>query len=813
MLRNYLAAALRNLVRNRLYAAINIIGLAVGFGAALLIALFVRDELTYDRWIPGHENIYRITGYTTFGDAKQPQDAMPREVADALERETPEAGTFAQLSFAEPYSVRRGDVESVEMIRFTDSKFFELFTLPLIAGDLRTALTEPNGIVLTRSFARKYFGHEAPIGEMLEVDRKVSLQVTAVLEDLPSNTHLNLGILLPIKSMDAIIPDLYRRDLMYAYVRLGPDASVAQLQASLTAFNERHRELTTARFPYWLDTVTAISDIHLHPDNLASMKPAGRVSTIISATGIAVLLTCIAVINFLNLTTARTMRRAVEVGVRKASGAVRKHFIAQFMGESVFFAALGMTAAVAVASSVLPLFNAYLQRTIALNLVHDFLLTASLILAVLTAGVVAGAFPALFLSKIPAAAALRRRAQTGTTRASVRQFLVSAQFAVLIVLALVATIIIRQAHYTSTEALRLRTDQMLQVSGGAHGSGCAPAFVTRVRALPGVEGAACMMGLVLGGPTLIMEVNAPNGRSARSQYMVLEAGAFELYGLTPAAGRFFSPLYSADAAPLDDKVDLARNVVINEALARALGYNNPQEAVGKIIRFSPTIARSANERRPNAETEVVGVVPDFGASRNLREAAPPRVFFIEPDTLQISGTLHIKLRGQQIPETLAGIDTLWKSAGRAQPIQRTFLNQEVQQRYGEYTRLGETMALFAAIAVFISCLGLFGLAAFAAEQRTKEIGVRKSMGASGADIVRLMLWDFSKPVLWASVVAWPVAYLIMRRWLENFAARIEIEMWMFPLATALALAIALLTVIGHALLVARAEPVKALRYE
>ncbi|MGE3476710.1 MAG: ABC transporter permease [Rhodospirillaceae bacterium] len=813
MLRNYIAAALRNLARNRLYAAINIIGLAMGFAAALLIALFVRDELTYDQWIPGHEEIYRVSGHTALGEAKQPQDVIPREIASALANEIPEIAALGQISFTEHYSLRKGETEAIEEIHFADSKFFALFQLPVIAGDLRTALTAPDSIVLTRRFARKYFGNDTPIGETLEVNRNVPLRVTAVLEDLPSNTHLDVDVIIPVEAMDAIVSETYRRDMMYAYVRLSPGVSTARLLAALPGFNERHPEFTKTRFPYWLDSVTPVADIHLRADNLASMKPAGSAATIGSALAIAVLILAIASINFVNLTTARATRRAVEVGVRKVSGAMRRQFIAQFIGESIFYAALGMAAAVTLTAFALPSFNGFLQRTITLDLAGDPLLALILTMIVLGAGAAAGAYPAFVLSRFSPAAVLKGGPQARTGRSGGRQALVAAQFAVLIALALVSTAVTRQARYTSTEALRLDTDQILVVHEGPHGSACAPAFAAQVRTLQGVRGAACMGGPVLGGPSLLMDVTAPSGASVKSQYMVIEPGAFELYGLSPVAGRFFSTAFGTDVAPLDGKIDLAQNAIINEALARGLGYSNPQDALGKIIRFTPTIARSAAEKRPNAVTEIVGVVPDFGASRNLKESAPPRVFFNELDTLQTSGALHVKLTGRQIPETLVAIDGLWKKLGPPQPIERFFLERSIEERYGQYTRLGKTVAAFAGIAVFISCLGLFGLAAFAAEQRTKEIGVRKSMGASGADIVRMMLWDFSKPVLWGSLIAWPVGYLIMQRWLENFAARIDVGLWMFPLASILALSIALLTVIGHAFLVARAEPVKALRYE
>ncbi len=815
MFRNYFITALRNLVRNKLYTTINIIGLAVGFAAALLIALFVRDEFTYDRWIPGHERIYRVSSSGDQVGIKRPVAIAPLGAEEFLKHEFSETEALTHISPLDRVSLRKGDIESLEYINWADANLFDVLPLPVIAGNLRTALETPDAIILTRSLARKYFGTDMPVGETIEVDRKYVMRVTAVLEDLPSDTHLSLGLIAPMYATNSPMDRTNVREAMYTYVRLPSEAAAARLQQTFPAFNARHPEITVGgRRPYALDAVVPIADIHLLPSIDDEMTPAGSITTAYSAIAIAILIVMVASINFINLTTARAARRAIEVGVRKVSGAMRRQLMAQFIGESIFYAVIGVACAIVSAALVLPAFNGFMQRTIALDFGRDPILLVAIVTIVALVGSAAGAYPALVLSRFSPATVLKGgpRARRGGSKG--RQMLVGAQLAVLIVLALLAAGITRQVNYTSRAALRLDTDQMLMLPAAqlTQTDGCMPALLAEMRQLPGVQGATCISGPLLGAPGLFMEVEGPDGTRAKAQYLVVDFGALELYGLKPVAGRFFTSGYGGDAPPLDGKIDLGATVVINESMARGLGFLNPQEAIGKTIRYTPTIARTGAESRPDAIQEVIGVVPDFGASRDLRYSAAPRVFFIEPDSL-LWGSMHLKLKGSQIPETLAEIDAVWKKMGPPRPIQHTFLDQTIDDMYREFKRAGETVAVFAAVAVFISCLGLFGLAAFAAEQRTKEIGVRKAMGASRTEILRLILWDFSKPVLWGSVIAWRIGYFLMRHWLENFADRLDIGLWMFPLATGAALLVAMATVIGHALLVARAQPVTALRYE
>jgi putative ABC transport system permease protein len=827
MFRNYLAAALRNLVRNRLYAAINVIGLAVGLTAALLIMLFVRDEFSYDKWLPAYERTYKVSSTMAMPNLTIHNDRAPYIAAALLKQDYGQIEAIVRFA-PFPASLRHNDAEFQETLTWADPNLFDVLQLPAEAGDLAAALQQPDGIVLTRALARKYFGRDNPIGETIEINRKVVMHVTAVLEDLPSNTHLALTAIAsgrnaasPLMQLDsrAMAPTTGIIPAVFTYLRLAPGVSAEQLRQVLPDFFKRHPRFTTADAVYTLQ-LSPIAAVHLQPANITGvMKPSGNIATVYSALLIAVLIVAVAAINFVNLTTARAVRRAVEVGVRKVSGAVRRQLIAQFICESVFYALLGMIVAIAGAQLLLPTFNGFLQRTIVFDYGRDPALMGTMIAIVMTVGALGGTYPAFVLSRFSPAAVLKGAVPGLLKGGSGRQFLVGLQFAVLIVLALVSTLIYRQAHYAMNDALRFDKDQVLlvNINGGplAPTVSCDTAFATQVRALPGVREAACSSASILNqgtGDSPSTDVVGPSGVTVNSKELIVDFGFFELHGLKPLAGRFFSRDFGADAMTGGN---IAAAVVINESLSRAMGFEDPQSAIGETVRWRPLLpigrlfGASGAAAPTQGASQIIGVVPDFEQG-SVREGLSPGIYWINPVGYSL---FNIKLAGDEVPETLAAIDRIWKQVGPSQPINRRFLDQQVQAMYRDVTQLTQTTGAFVAVAVFIACLGLFGLAAFAAESRTKEIGVRKALGASTGDILGLLLWEFSRPVLWASAISWPVAYVIMRRWLGGFADRVDIGVWTFPVATILALVIAVLTVAGHALLVARAQPVKALRYE
>lgn len=825
MFRNYLAAALRNLVRNRLYAAINIAGLSVGFAAALLIALFVRDEFSYDRFFPNYQQIYLLGSETRLpGRANETPDATAAELAPLLKADFPSVAAIARVGL-DDVIIRAGTIENRESIIWADPTILDIFGFKVAAGGLENALEDSNSIVVTREMARKYFGRDDPVGETLEfgmitVDggretKKVDFfKVVAVIEDLPSNSNLNIHIIANARNTNSFIAqidnnpptaDRWRPD-SFTYLKLASSEVATQVQYGLTDFMKRHKPSVASpgNSLYVKLILRPIASMHLTPGVPGIVwKARGDTSAIYAMTVIGLLIVLAATINFVNLMTARAIRRATEVGVRKASGAARSHLITQFIGETTMYVVIGMACSFVLAAALLPRLNAFLDRQIALGLLIDIRSASYLAAFVIVVGFLAGGYPASVLASLRPAAVLRGIIGHGTS-SRLRHSLVVIQFAVLIGLVIPTVVVYRQTQYALAEAQRLDADQVVFITGPAP---CVGAFKDGLSTIPGVQRVACSAGISFGpngrgtgAPTRRGPAKDANGAYITISQLSVSDGFLEFFGLKPTAGRLFSENRAADLMPADQNAAVQGAVVLNETAVRLLGYASPQDAIGR--------STSLNQQT-GASAEIIGVVPDFGFDA-VHNVVPPTAYFMGRDPLP---GLWVRIGGANAPETLAAIDGLWKQVGPTRPISRSFLDQRIATFYEDITRQGALFAVFAFAAVVIAALGLLGLALFTAEQRTKEIGIRKTMGARKTEIVRLLLWQFTKPVLWANLIAWPAAYFIMKRWLEGFAYHIDLSPWMFVAASALALAIALLTVIGHALIVARAQPVTALRYE
>jgi len=834
MLGNYFAAALRNLLRNRIHAAINLFGLSVGFAAALLIALFVHDEYTYDRFFAGYRDVYLLTETKDVIDRRllnERWDFSIPDLAAKLILQFPQIATVARIMPAEnPPHIRHGQVEADETgFLWLDPSFFQIMPLKSLAGDPQTALDTPDSVVLTRTAARKYFGRDKPLGELLEVNpamgsdaAKVStafntphpMRVTAIIEDLPSNSYLKgevFGSSLAAYSKFALY-DLtadqgpFRLDA-YTFIRLRPGTPVQQMRQELSAFATHNSDTSTVYPPGFTVGLhlTPIGELHLSPPGVRPMSPRGDGTLLAALVAIAVLIITSASFNFVALMTARAAQRATETGVRKAAGALRSQLIIQFLGEAVIYVALAMVLAAALTEVLLPQVNSVLKQKIAFNYLGDPALLGALLVATIGLGLMAGAYPAFVLSAFRPAAVLKGTLVQGATGRSVRRALVALQFAMLIGLGITAATIWRQTLFSLNNQLRVDGSSVLLIDDACAPSG--KAFRERLATLPGVARAACANDEAIFNGGMIVSAQI-QGRDATPMLSgVVDYGALELYGLRPLAGRFFDRNYGADGRLVDGDAAGNPSIVINETAMRKLGFTSPSQAVGQIVIW--------NRRRWSANpipgtvgpSEIVGVSPDFAL--NTRRETWPQILYVDPSSFYV---LSVRLIGSQIPEALTAIDAAWSQIMHTS-IHRRFLSQSLQDMYADVILEGTAISLGAGLAGVIAALGLFGLSAHSAEQRTKEIGIRKAMGASSTDIVRLMLGEFSQPVLWANVIAWPAAYFILRRWLEGFARHIGLDVWMFLAASALALTIAILTAGGHAVLVARAKPVAALRYE
>jgi putative ABC transport system permease protein len=794
MFRNCLAAALRHLARNRLYSTISVLGLSVGLSTALLAALVIHNELSHDHFIPGYDRIYMaVTGITPPGEATIYKDSTNAFVGKQLVLKFKEFQAMTRL-YAGNAILSHGKIEAHEQTYWADPNAFEVLPLPVVAGDLKAALARPDSIVITRSIARKYFGRDAPLGETLveKFDghpQTAVLTVAAVIEDVPPNgTHLRAEIFLPSLApwtplyQTDHLPDKDRSDLIgtYTYLKLVPHASVDQVLQRLPAMEQG---LWTHPPKGWAVALKLVRMDRIAANPWLTPGFSSRLM-MVAIVGFGILL--IAGVNFLNLLTARSARRAKEVSIRKLAGAQRRTLTIQFLSESIVYVIAASVVAVAFTELLLPQVNAFLNTGATFRYWRDPALIGALALAALLFGSLAGAYPALVLSAFRPLRVLT--GETGQSRAPglMRQILVMAQFAVLIGLIIAAVVVYQQRQFATQDALRVDANQILLIN-----SPCNSAFTSPLRALAGVRGVACSSSnLVDHGGINVWLVNDKVGVPQLLYRIVAQPTLFDLYGIKPVAGRTSGSTGST-------------YYVVNETAARHLGFAKPADVVGH--------EGPVYDSKPPQKVSVIGVVPDFslGSVQNAIEAQA----FLITDKDSGFDLISVKLTGLQIPETLSAIDRLWLATGSKTPISRVFLEERIQLMYLAMLRQAQLFGVFAAMAVVLACLGLLGLAASIAERRTREIGIRKALGADTGNIFRLLLQQFAKPVLWANLIAWPVTAYAMHRWLQGFAYHVDLEVWLFPAAAGLALLIALLTVSTQAILVARAKSVAALRYE
>ncbi|HEY2531829.1 MAG TPA: ABC transporter permease [Xanthobacteraceae bacterium] len=824
MFRNYLATAWRSARRDRFYALLNVFGLALGFAVAIVIWLFVRYELSYNSFLPGYQDVYwiRLTIAET-GQRPVTLRGTPARMAAELKLDFPEivATTRTRTQYV---GLRHGDVEAVENILWVDADFFAVLGYRLLRGDPATALAEPNSIVLTRTLASKYFGTTDCLGQTLEIDHLHPMRVTGIAEDPPSNATESFDALLSGKTAwsklaiaDATAPSPGELDLTgKTFVRLRPGVNPDNLSTRFPAFALSHYPDPEGPRPLFASMfMHSLADVHLNPYNPDTSEPNDQEQMLyaVAATGLLILL--LAGINFVNLATARATRRAVEVGVRKGLGALRSQLMVQFMGESVCYSLAGLLLGVGLAEFFLPSLNALLDRQIAFDFLRHPLLAIVPLATAMLFGIAAGVYPAVILSRFPPAQMLKARAGASIGGGRVRLGLVVFQFTVTIAL-LIATIVIhRQLSFATSQALRFDKDLMLTIDltgmpeqvtpDGLGRREAAPleALRTRLAAVPGVRAMAATFTLPLWHYSLTTDFVRPGqskGQSVNFTIQSVDFGYFGVYRVPLLAGRDFARDFVEDKVAADDKSRLS-SAIINETALRALGFTDASAAIGQEVQSTD----SGSPRRHR----IIGVAPDFPLD-SIRDPVPPSIFIVDPDLFKV---LSLKLSGSNLPETLRGIDAAWHEFMPERPINRVFLDDRIAELYRDVAHEGRVFAAFAGFAVAIGCLGLIGLSAYTAERRTKEIGIRKALGASTFDVSWLLIRQFTKPVLLANVLAWPIAWWFMRGWLDGFAYRIDLGPEPFLGAGLGAIAIAIATTASHAVQVARSRPVGALRYE
>ncbi|GAB3048672.1 ABC transporter permease [Spirosoma pulveris] len=805
MLRNYLKIAWRNLVRHKGYTFINVFGLAIGLACCLVIFLYVQDELRFDRFHAKASQIYRIINHRSSEGVQMVMARTPPAYGPTLTTSFPEVQQSVRLfEFGGNELVAYRDRKFFESnILLADSMFFALFSFPLTRGDAAQVLRSPDAIVLSETMARKYFGSQDPLGKPLTIDGTYKFRVTGVMKDVPVSSHLKASFVGSFSALRDMVGlerlKSWGWQQFYTYITLAEGSDPAQVNAKLPAFLAQHAPgevaQRNARDNYQLQ---ALTDVHLRSSDVEyDIAQKGDIQYIYAFSLVAVFTLLIACFNFMNLSTARSARRAKEVGMRKAVGAQRAQLIRQFLGESLLQTSMALGLALLLTGLVLPTLNDWTGKSLSFTAMLTIPFGLSLLAAVALVGLLAGSYPAFFLSGFKPLNVLKGAVKGVASGALLRRNLVVVQFAVSIMLMIGAGIVFHQIRYIQTKNLGFSKEQLvlLPVRTKAMRQ-TIETIKAELSQNPSIVGATACYG-VPGGRFAGDGINVPGRTEPFSTNMFLvDEDYIPTMGMTMVAGRNFSKGYGTDAG---------EGFVLNETAVRELGWGTPAKAIGRSINWRqwepPTPADSIKRGK------VIGVVKDFNY-KTIHQKIEPMVLQIVPAEYS---HLVVRIRPGATTTALGVLGEKWRAVASEWPFEYTFLDEQFADQYRSEQVFGKVFGLFTFLSLFITCLGLFGLAAFTAEQRTKEIGVRKVLGASVTSIVALLANDFLQLVLIALLIASPIAWYAMSHWLAGFAYRVAIHWWMFAGAGLLALGIAFLTVFFQSVKAALTNPVNSLR--
>lgn len=807
MLKNHVLTALRHILKYKLFSFINIVGLSVGLATVMLITLYIWDEFTFDSYLNQNDSLYKLELQTNFpGRGVRNNPVTAGGAAIGLPADYPRLVAKAARISRSIQTVSVGERKVSEEIVRADASFFEMFELDFIEGDATIALRDLSSVALSRSAAIKYFGSSPALGQTIDLDDGKTYRVGAVFRDFPKNTHIRPNLIFPLlpSDQDNVSHDMGWWSIgFYTYVQLQDGITGDELRAVMPEFIDRYLEEQSPGEPMSeLYKLTVIPMANVHFETAA--RDAGDPVMLTGFAAIALLILSIATFNFMNMSISRTVVRAREIAVRKALGADRKNIITQFMSETVVTVLLALFLALAITELSLPWFNAFVAKLMSTGILASptFVIGIFALVGVVALG--AGLFPASIMSNFRPADVLGGGRSDSVGRARFRTILVSAQFAVAIGLMIAATVVYQQIQYSQNMDPGYRKENVVLIAGLEHPS-LQPSVQTFKRRLldhPDIVNAT-LADQAPGGTYGWMEgIDRVNGQalpqSITMRGMLVDQDFAKTFGMKLVAGRMLSEDRADDFARRLGEEDYRshHNILINETAARTLGLGSAREAIGKTF---------GEEDRYT----IVGVIGDYliGSSKGT---VPPMYFMIDEQGFR---GLALRFQTNNVSAVMQYIDQTWAEIAGDRPIRRQFLEERIAALYQVEQHQAEIFALFASLAVLVSCVGLYGLASFSVAQRTKEIGLRKTFGASSGVIARHILWDFSKPVLIANLIAWPIAFYFMREWLTRFNYRIDLDLMPFMLAAILALAVAWITVGGQALRVARANPVYALRYE
>jgi putative ABC transport system permease protein len=811
MIKNFIKTAWRNLLKNRTFSILNIVGLAIGLCCFLLITMYVLDELSYDKYNEKADRIYRVNSDIKFGGTNLALAVCSDPMGATLKKDYPQVEQYTRFYNSNGSKlVKKGNEWINENnVVHADSTVFDVFTLPAIAGDTKTALNEPNTVVITESTAKKYFGTTDAVGKTIETSgpTKVLYKITAVIKDIPKNSHFNFDFLFSMDNVEYQFGNYLSHNFQtYVVLRKGtdykafdknfaevieryvmPQAKQFMKIGSIDEFRKAGNKLEYHLMP--------VTDIHLHSARFPELAVNGNAQYVYIFSAVAIFILLIACINFMNLSTARSASRAKEVGIRKVLGTEKRFLIGQFLTESTLLAFISLVLAIALCWLVLPLFNQLAAKQL---LVKDFL-TSKIIIAIilipLVVGALAGSYPAFYLSAFQPIAVLKGKINAGFRRSSIRSGLVVFQFFISILLIIGTIIVYRQLDYIQTKNLGFNKEQVMVVNGTNALGTNVDAFKNEVAAMSGVKSAAF-------SGYLPVDNSSRNDNTYSSQAVMDSKNGFNMQtwtidydyintlGMEIVKGRNFSREFGSDSSA----------VIINESTQKILGYTDP---IGKKIYTNDNL----NSQQMVSYT-IIGVVKNFHFA-SLRQNIGPLCFRLG----HTSWSMAFKVATTDIRALVSKIESKWKLMASGFPFSYQFLDDSFDDMYRQEQRVGKIAISFAILAIVIACLGLFGLATYMAEQRTKEIGVRKVLGASVQNITAMLSKEFLTLVLIAAVIAFPLAWWGMNYWLQDFAYRVDVSWWVFVVAAIIAFVIALLTVSFQAIRAAVANPVDSLRDE
>jgi putative ABC transport system permease protein len=798
MLKNYLKTVLKTLKKNRGFTAINIIGLSVGIAACLVIVLYVVNELSYDKYNVKAGRIYRITENARLNGNEASYAGTEKPLKNALaalpeiEKTTSLIPKTSLFISPQKFFVKKGNTSIEEKkVVFAESDLFSVFTLPMIDGNPSTSLSEPNDAVITESTAKKYFNQVNVVGKTITINDSNVYKITGVIKDIPSQSHFNYDFFLSYSSVPESQSNSWGYSGIHNYVLVKPHADIHKLESEIRDIELQNYPSSMTKDGNYLNIVlTPLLKIHLYSTSQYELDKGGSIQYVYIFSAIALFILLIACVNFINLSTARSANRAKEVGVRKVLGSTRNFLITQFLTESVLVTFLSAIIAVILVQLTLPFFNQMADTHLSITSTSLSWFIPTLLGIVLIVGLLAGAYPAFYLSAFKPILVLKGKLAAGFKRSSLRSFLVVFQFSISIILIISTLVIYDQLTYIHNKNLGYNRSEMLVIKNTNLLGNQAKIFKQDVKQIQGVEDATMTAYLPTGQernitglfPQLPIDIK----QDVLSQFWPVDEDYLKTLQIQLINGRNFSSQMATDSSA----------IVVNQALVKKFGFKDP---------LNKTVYRDSYGVQPY---HIIGVVKDFNFS-SLRDDIRPLAFYYDDD----NGAVTARVKTTNLPALMAQVEHAWKDVSPNQSFTYSFMNDDFDATYRSEQHTQQIFFSFSVLAIIIACLGLFGLAAYAAEQRNKELAIRKVIGASTSNIINILSADFIKLVCLSILIASPLGWFAMNRWLQNFSYRINISWIVFLMAGLIAVAIAFITISFQAIKAAMANPVKSLRTE